>query len=136
MNEKNVNVENKEVSQADSIKGCLLIIIAVIGVFFFFKSCVGCSSGGYEGTYVADITIMQSGKLTTYIIKEDGSAIVISPDGYEEHKYWDEYEDNVIQVHDKHAQYDEFLDFDSKMLYLGGYSSYRSKEHGYPFREK
>ncbi len=38
------NEENKEVSQADSIKGCLLIIIVVVAIFFFFKSCIGCSS--------------------------------------------------------------------------------------------
>ncbi len=45
MNEKNVNVENNEVSQADSIKGCLLlVIIAVVGLFIFFKSCNSCSS--------------------------------------------------------------------------------------------
>ena len=130
----------------ENTKKILWCVIGFIAVIFLFRDC-SCSCGsdsdsdsyssnGYAGAHVADQTILQSGKVTTFIINSDGTAIVIDASGYRENTYWDEFETNVIVVHDEYSQYDDYMDFRSKMVYQGGYSGYRSKEYGHPFRRK
>ena len=126
----------------ENTKKILYVLAGIFAIIFLFRGC-GCSSDsdsdsstGYAGTYEADLTIVQSGKVTTFIINDDGSAVVIDNNGSRENTYWDEYETNVIVVRAEYSQYDHYMDFENKMIYALGYSGYRSKEHGYPFRRK
>lgn len=119
------------------MKKIFFIVISIFVVIWFSsRSCSSCASNSYAGTYVADLTIMQSGKVTTFIINSDGTAVVIDNNGSKRQTYWDEFEENVIVVHGEYAQYDKYMDFENKMIYVLGYSNYRSKKYGYPFRRK
>lgn len=128
----------------ENTKKILYLLAGIFAIIFLFRGC-GCSSDsdsdsdsstGYAGTYVADLTLVQSGKVTTFIINDDGTAVVIDNNGSRENTYWDEYEANVIVVRAEHSQYDHYMDFENKMVYALGYRGYRSKEYGYPFRRK
>lgn len=46
MSKKNVeqNAPNNEASNKDTLIGCVTILAIIVGIFFFFKSCVGCGS--------------------------------------------------------------------------------------------
>ena len=128
----------------ENTKKILYLLAGIFAIIFLFRGC-GCSSDsdsdsdsstGYAGTYVADLTLVQSGKVTTFIINDDGTAVVIDNNGSRENTYWDEYEANVIVVRAEYSQYDHYMDFENKMVYALGYRGYRSKEYGYPFRRK
>lgn len=117
----------------------LLTIIAVLSVSIFITcdsssfGCSGSSSNDVTGTYRADLSLAQSGIMTTITLNSDGSA-VIQQDGYRpQYTYWDYAgKGNDVRINDD--GYWWFIDFDQNRIYSGA-QDYRSNQRGYIIRK-
>jgi hypothetical protein len=108
--------------------------LVIAGAIYF--SPPSCSSGENNSpvsTYEADLTVVQSGMMTTITLNSDGSA-VMQDDGHEpEYTYWD-YAGKGIDVRISDGRYGwYFIDFDQNMIYYGA-QDYRSNHGGYALR--
>lgn len=115
------------------------VLLAILIVFLLARWCGGGSTSGTNsstpvGTYRADLTIMQSGSITTIVLKNNGSA-TMTQDGFKtEYTYWD-YAGKGIDVRiatDTGSYY--FMDFDEGMIYYGA-DNYRSRRNGNKFKK-
>ena len=103
-------------------------------LLLFLGLCImtSCASNSPVGTYKADLTLAQSGCMTTIVIRENGSA-TMTQDGYDtEYTYWDYAgKGKDIKIHtSNHSWY--FMDFDEMKIYYGG-EDYRSCKNGNSF---
>ena len=106
-------------------------IIAVLVVYFLYDS----SSSSPVGTYSADLTIVQSGVLTTIVLNEDGTA-TMKQDNYEtEYGYWGETGKGMnVYIKIKGHDLRWYMNFDKKRIYYGA-ENYRSDRNGYTFKK-
>ena len=126
-------------SKSRSFGGIIATIVLVIaGAIYFFSP--SCSSGGNQsqsrspvGTYVADLTLAQSGYMTTITLNSDGSAVMQQDGESPKYTYWD-YAGKGIDVRINDGRYGwYFIDFDQNIIYYGA-KDYRSNHGGYALR--
>lgn len=118
------------------ILSAIVLILSLSIVFTCDSSSVGCSGGSSNdvtGTYRADLTLAQSGIMTTITLNSDGSA-VIQQDGYRpQYTYWDYAgKGNDVRINDD--GYWWFIDFDQNRIYSGA-QDYCSNQRGYIIRK-
>ncbi len=113
-----------------------LIIFLLIGAGFFYlcNNCLGYSS--FTGTYVGDLTLMQSGTQTTFTIKSNGFVVWEHCGRYEEQKWWPAESGGGIAITtgggDNNHRY--FMDKNKKVLYYG-INDYMHKRNGYKIKK-
>lgn len=114
-------------------KNTVLGIIVVICCIIWYIAKSTSSSNSPVGTYRADMTLLQSGRYSTYVIKGDGTAVVSNPGCEKEYTYWEYLQGGRrdIRVRDDRGGWD-YIDFDDEMIYCE-YRDYRSNHNGYKY---
>lgn len=114
------------------MKNILTLLSVSILLCLLFASCGKSSNqsdkqGSFSpvGVYRADLTIMQSGSMTTIVLKEDGSA-TMQQDGYDVEYYsWNiGYDGKSVELDVGEKAY--WMDFSSGYMYYG-IDNYKSK---------
>ena len=118
------------------ILSAIVLILSLSIVFTCNSSSVGCSgssSNSVTGTYRVDLTLAQSGSMTTIILNSDGSAIMQRDGRSPQYTYWDYAgKGNDVRINDD--GYWWFIDFDQNLIYSGA-QDYRSNQRGYKIRK-
>ena len=114
-----------------NVKNAIKYIIAIIISLLLLESC----GKSPVGTYTADLTLLQSGSMTTIVLNSNGSA-TMTQDGFEtEYTYWDYAGKGIdVRIHTD-TGYWYFMDFDEGMIYFGA-DNYRSCRNGHIFHKK
>lgn len=128
-------------SESNSLGSTIVSAIITIAciVYFFSPSC-SCEGGKQEsaspiGTYQADVTLAQSGCMTTIVLNSDGSAVMQQDGSKPRYTYWDYAGNrNDVRISDGRDGW-WFIDFDKNRIYYGA-QDYRSKQRGYRLSKK
>ena len=94
------------------------------------------SCSNITGVYSADMTLMQSGYCTQFIINSDGTATIIDSNGSVEQTYWERNSDYSIRVEtQKGIGYGYYIDFGREKIYYGA-TDWRSNSNGYRYSKR
>lgn len=115
------------------MKKIIYTFVGVISAFFLFTNCSG---SGFEGTYVGDLTIMQSGNKTTIELTSDHTAI-FKDDGYSSYKtesWFPAEAGGGIKFSGYGDESCYYMDKDKTHMYWG-FSNYMNKTNGYKIKK-